>query len=150
MHVIAGVGIPGSGKTTYLKPLADKLGYTYVNADAIREEVTGDESDHSKEPVIWKMAHERIVNGLRKGGVVVDATYTRRRDRRELIGLCRQAGATMISAYWFKTPICTCMQRNGARQRIVSEEAILKLHNRLNLNPPKVEEGFDEIVEITD
>jgi len=148
MQLIVGVGVPGCGKSTYLRPLAAKLGLAYINPDDIREELTGSATDHTREIEVWQTAHERVRASLQKTGAVMDATYTRRRDRRELISLAKKAGADEIVAYWFKLPIETCLERNASRSRQVPPEAIKKMHNRLTLNPPSLLEGFTSIVEI--
>lgn len=146
MKVIVGIGVPGCGKTTYLKPLAKELSLKYINPDDIREEITGDATNHSKELEVWNLVHSRLIEALKNRGAIVDATFTKIKDRRQLINLCRQNGATEIIAYWFNLPLETCIERNNNRQRAVPEIAIKKMHNRLNLNPPTTDEGFDKIV----
>jgi predicted kinase len=149
MKVIVGIGVPGCGKTTYLKPLADKLRMVYINPDDIRQEITGDPSDHTKEMEVWAEVHARLRDAIKTKGAVVDATYTKKRDRRELINISREGGAKEIIAYWFNLPVGVCVARNNKRERVVPEEVIEKMHNRLVLNPPTPEEGFDKVIEIT-
>jgi predicted kinase len=61
-QAIIGIGIPGSGKTTYLKPLAARMGLPYVSLDDIRQELTGDAADHGQ--------HARTLAGFcRRHGV---------------------------------------------------------------------------------
>lgn len=145
MKVIVGIGVPGCGKTTYLKPLARVQGMTYLNADDIREELTGDPANHAREADVWRLMHERLEQALSEKDVVVDATYTKRRDRRELIEHARAAGATEIVGYWFDTPLVECLKRNQARERVVPGPVIANMHRRLHLNPPSTEEGFTRI-----
>jgi predicted kinase len=146
--VIVGIGVPGCGKTTYLKPLAERIGIEYINPDDIRQELTGDASNHSHEEQVWSAVHSRVIGALKRNGAVVDATYTKVKDRRQLIELCRKNGANEIIAYWFKLPLSLCLERNSKRQRIVPESAIVRMHNRLALHPPELHEGFDQIIEI--
>jgi predicted kinase len=148
MKVIVGVGVPGCGKTTYLKPLAKDLGLEYINPDDIRQELTGNAADHSKEVQVWDTVHARLIEALKNKGAVVDATYTKVKDRLKLIEVCRQNSAKKIIAYWVNLPVETCMERNAMRERIVPKDVIIKMHNRLKLNPPTTDEGFDEVVEI--
>lgn len=148
MKVIVGIGVPGCGKTTYLKPLAKELKLEYINPDDIRQEFTGDASDHSEELQVWNTVHTRLVETLKNRGAIIDATYSKIRDRRHLINLCKQNGATEIIAYWFNAPLETCIKRNAKRERVVPEPAIATMYNRLQLNPPTKEEGFTEVVEI--
>lgn len=142
--VIVGIGIPGCGKTTYLKPLSRELDMSYVNPDEIRQQLTGDPADHSQEVLVWNKVHEFISQHIERG-VIVDATYSKRRDRHELIKLCRKGGAQQIIAYWFDVPIEICQSGNAGRDRVVPKEALIKMQSRLDANPPSTEEGFTEI-----
>ena len=148
MKVIVGIGVPGCGKTTFLKPLSKKLALDYINPDDIRLEVTGDASDHSKELTVWEIVHTRLIEALKNSGAIVDATYTKIKDRRQLVEICKRNGAEEIIAYWFNPPLKTCLERNAKRQRTVPESAILKMHNRLKANPPTKKEGFSDVIEI--
>jgi predicted kinase len=150
MKVIVGVGVPGCGKTTYLKPLAEELKLEYINPDDIRQEITGDATNHSEEVQVWDTVHSRLAESLKNNGAVVDATYTKIKDRRQLLEICQQNGTTEIVAYWFNAPLETCIKRNSQRERAVPEKAIKKMYNRLKLNPPTQAEGFSEVVEIKD
>ena len=70
---IIAVGIPASGKTTYLKPLAERIGATYINPDELREQLLGDATDHSQNTRVWGLLYEQIDAALGKGSVVIDA-----------------------------------------------------------------------------
>lgn len=147
--VVIGIGIPGCGKTTHLKPLADKQGLTYVNRDDIRQELTGDPTNHTREKLVTKILFERVAESLQKGqGAVIDATHSRVKDRRIMIDYCRLHGADRVIGMWFDIPIETCRQRNAARDRMVREEALFTMRHRLKINPPSIEEGFDEVKRI--
>lgn len=148
MKLIIGVGVPGCGKTTYLKPLAANLHLDYINPDEIREQLTGSMEDHSQEPEVWALVHQKVTEGIKDKGAVLDATYTRRRDRRIVIDLARQYGAQEIIAYWFNLPLDSCMERNRLRSRRVPNAAIEKMYNRLQINPPTEAEGFTQIIEL--
>ncbi len=141
-----GIGIPGSGKTTYLKQLAANNHMVYVNADDIRQELTGDPGDHSRESMVWNLARERIKTALAAGtDVVIDATHSKARDRRHMVDFCRLHGAEKVEAYYIYTNIETSMARNAARQRQVPEDAIRTMARRLALHHPQLTEGYDNI-----
>lgn len=146
---IISIGIPGCGKTTYLKPLAAELGYTYVNIDDIRLELTGDAADHGSHAASIRIFHERVAAALRSGGVVVDVTNSRRRDRVSLATFCRLHGADEVVGLWFDVPFSVCQERNRARARVVPEPAMERIRRRLELNPPALDEGFDRIDRLT-
>jgi predicted kinase len=148
VKVIVGIGVPGCGKTTYLKPLAQKLGLAYINSDDIREELTGSPADHGQETEVWGLVHRRIKDALQVKGAVIDATYSKKIDRVQLIKYCKVNGAKEIIAYWFNLPLETCLERNRQRDRIVPEIAVNKMYNRLTLSPPTLDEGYSEIIEV--
>lgn len=150
MKAIIGIGIPGSGKTTYLKPLAAREGLLYVNADDIREEVNGDASDHRRHTYVMRLFHERVQNGLAEKGAVLDMTYSRKKDRLQAVQFCRDHGATEVVAYWFSTPLSVARARNAGRSRIVPEPVLYAMASRLQNNPPSLDEGYDRIVVIED
>ena len=148
MKAIIGIGIPGSGKTTYLKPFAEREGLVYVNADDIREEVNGDALDHSHHQEIMRLFHERVRRGLDNRGVVLDMTYSRQGDRLRAVEFCRSHGASEVIAYWFNTPLSVAKQRNATRRRVVPEQALHAMAYRLQLHPPTLDEGYDRMVVI--
>lgn len=148
---ILGIGIPGCGKTTALKPLAEARGFTYINRDDIREELTGDPANHSREKLVNQLMVERIVASMQYSkGVVVDMTHSRAKDRRTSIQICRNNGAQQAIGIWFDIPIEVCRKRNAGRSRIVREAALFTMQHRLKVNPPAEEEGFDTIIRITE
>ena len=149
MKVIVGVGVPGSGKTTYLRPVADQEGLLYLNADDIRNELTGDASNHTKEGQVWDLLHYRLVESLKSGrGVVVDATYANVRNRKGLIKIVRSNGAREVVAIWFNVSTEVSLVRNSKRERKVPEDVIIRMSRSLISDPPDIQEGFDAVVEI--
>jgi predicted kinase len=141
--VIVGIGLPGSGKSTVLRPMASDIGAVYICPDDIRMEVTGDAADQSKNALVWKLAFERLGRALTDNGLAVfDATNANGVDRRKLVAFCRDRAET-IEGIWFDTPLATSIERNRARSRVVPDEVIGRMYNQLKLDPPQREEGFD-------
>ena len=150
MRLIVSIGIPGSGKTTYMKQFATTQKLAYVNPDGIRLELTGDETDHSKDPLVWRTVYDRLAAGLQTGGVILDSTLTTRRGRREIVRFAQKHGTQQITAYWFNVPLAVCMQRNERRDRTVPYDILQKMHERLVQHPPSTDEGFDQIITISE
>lgn len=148
---IIAIGIPGCGKTTMLKPMAEKQNLTYVNRDDIREELTGDPTNHSREKLVSRIMLERIQSSLSQAhGVIIDGTHSRAKDRRLMTNFCHHNGAKRIVGMWFDIPIEVCRKRNIARTRAVREAALFTMQHRLTVNPPSIDEGFDTIERITE
>jgi predicted kinase len=64
--LILGIGIPGSGKTTVLKKLANDYNYSYICPDDIRFELTLDMSDQSRNKEVWRESYHRLEQDLKK------------------------------------------------------------------------------------
>jgi len=143
-YVVMAVGIPGSGKTTVLKKLAAKLEVVYISPDEIREEVTGSQHDQSANAHVWSMAYGRVKTALRAGlSVIIDATHASHRS--SAAKQYRSYGAASVIAVTFTVPLAVAKQRNAARDRVVDEAVLDKIHARLESSPLRLEEGFDAI-----
>lgn len=143
--VLIGIGIPGSGKTTCLKQLAENFGAGYVCPDDIRAELGSGQEDQSKNKEVWEEAFRRIPSLLAKADlVVVDATNADPLYRACLVEHCRKF-ADRVEGAWFITSLEECLARNSRRERKVPEEILTKKEDSLKTDPPNESEGFDRI-----
>lgn len=140
---ILGIGIPGSGKTTYLKALAERQNALYVCPDDTRELLTGDPGNQTMNREVWEIVYYSVGHALYNGiDVIIDSTNTKVGDRKRLVEHC-SANATMIIGVWFTVPLSVCLTRNSERERVVPPRAIMKMYKQLLVYPPRKEEGFD-------
>ena len=143
---IMGMGIPGSGKTTYLRPLAERYGFIYLCPDDIRMELTGDPTDHTREEAVWDLARARIQQAFEgNASVVVDATFRIRRYRKEFVEFLREAGAHTVIGVYAQVPLEVAQERNQTRSRRVPPDVLLRMHASLAQEPPSLEDGFDAL-----
>ena len=143
---VVGIGIPGSGKTLYLKELAEEGDYAYVSKDAIREELLGSITDQSKNREVWLESNRRITDALAAGrSVILDSTHAERWKREELVSFLKEAGARQVVALYFDVPLDLALSRNRARERVVPESTLRSFHSALTKEPPIIAEGFDAI-----
>ena len=143
-----GIGVPGSGKSTFLKSFGKKTGAVYICVDDIREELTGDANRQDVNPRAWELAYSRLDAALKAGSdVVFDATNAKKRDRVTLVSRCRDNGAT-VKGFWFVTPLDVCLERNGSRERNLDDEVLYRMSRWLHEHPPKLDEGFDRLTPI--
>lgn len=144
--VILGIGLPGSGKSTVLKAFAERNGYAYVCPDDIREELTGDAADQSRNAEVWSEAHTRTQEFLASDqSVVVDATFTQSQRRKEFLDFVRECGADKIQGVFVDVPLETALERNAGRDRVVPEDVIYRMDRELNRPQPELTDGFDSI-----
>src|SRR5580658_10109488 len=139
-RIILAVGLPGSGKSTYLKT----LGAHPISSDAIRLELADDESDQTIHARVFATMRFLLKQRIELGRPVtyVDATNLTRRDRRPFIRLARKHGCD-IEALFFDVPLEVCRARNSSRSRLVPDRVLDRMEAKLT--PPSLEEGFSVV-----
>lgn len=141
--VVIGIGIPGSGKTTFLKKLATETEAAYVCADDIRKEITGSAINHDHESEVWEIFYQRIDAALDNGeDIYIDVTNAVGTNRRKLATHCKSK-SRMVIGIWFDMPVDVCKQRNSSRSRVVPDYAIDRMLKQLEVDPPTKQDGFD-------
>lgn len=149
--VILGIGLPGAGKTTALKPFAEEYGYVYISPDDIRKELSGNPMDQTVNREAWKEVHKRMNDALsQKKTVVVDATFSKRDERLEFIQQAREHGATKVQGVFAATALEIADERNNARERTIPRYAMERIHDHLMTDPPVIEDGFDAVFDINE
>lgn len=124
------IGIPGSGKSTWIGAQEEDENTIVVSPDNIREEITGDISDQSQNGKVWFIAKERVVEGLNAGkNVILDATNVDGKNRRRFLkGL--PSGIALKAKIFNVDP-------EEAKRRI--KEQIDKGENRANVPPHAID-----------
>lgn len=149
--MIMGIGVPGSGKTTALRPFAEQNSYVYISPDDIRTELTGDSKNQSKNKEVWMEAHRRVAEALLDNKTVVfDATFARDSERKSFISFARENGAEKVQGVFARVPYDIASERNSHRERVVPDHAMERIQKMLDENPPKIEDGFDSIFDINE
>lgn len=142
-----GIGLPGSGKTTYLRQFATDIGAIYISADDIRAEWCGNAQQQRYNGQVWLEVHRRARKALMAGqDVVIDGVHTKQTDRAATIRACNSAES--VVGIWCQAPFGVCMARNRSRERVVPTYAMKRMRGQLYSNPPSKREGFARIDKI--
>jgi predicted kinase len=133
------VGLPGSGKSTYVSAKDGVL-----SSDEIRKLLVDDATDQSIHAQTFATMRRLLTLRLelKRPITYIDATNLTPKERLPYIRIARKYGA-MVEALFFDTPLAECQRRNLARHRVVPRDVIEKMSGRLRA--PVVEEGFDRV-----
>jgi len=137
MELVLFVGLQGSGKSGYF--MSRYAGtHVHVSKDLFPRHARK-KSDRQLRQIEQALATGR--------SVVVDNTNPRRSDRTGLVETGRRAGARIIAVH-FLASVAEALRRNAGREgrSRVPDVAIYTTARRLE--PPRREEGFDEIVRV--
>jgi predicted kinase len=138
-RIVVLVGLPGSGKSSY----AERMGAT-LSSDLIRQLLADDPTDQTIHARVFNVIRYLLRHRLaiRRPVTYVDATHLAPAEREPYIQIARGYGCE-VEAVFFDVPLEVCMERNRGRERVVPEEAMRMMAEKLV--PPAVEEGFDRV-----
>lgn len=89
-------GLPGSGKSTIARMLAENFGYWHVEADDYFDGADGYQFDPAKLPDAHAFCQRECLRFLRQGyGVVVANTFTRRWEMKPYLDMAATYDATV-------------------------------------------------------
>jgi predicted kinase len=138
------VGLPGSGKSTYV----ENLGATALASDEIRRLLSDDAANQNIHQRVFAVLRDLLKQRIELGRPItyIDATNLTPYERRPYVELARLYDCD-VEAIFFDVPIEECQRRNRARNRVVPDDVVAQMSARLA--PPTVDEGFRRVMVVT-
>lgn len=138
--VVLTIGLPGSGKTSWFRRRA----ITPLSSDLLRMMLFDDMAEQRYQDLVFStlryLLRARMI--ARMPWNYVDATNLSPRERRGWIKMALEFGYE-VQAVFFDVPVEVCMERNQKRGRIVPEDVMQRMAQKLRA--PGFEEGFSKI-----
>jgi len=135
------VGLPGSGKSTWVQSKVTTGVSGALSSDVLRELLVDDPNNQTIHARVFRVMRDLLKHRLqlRRPITYIDATNLTPRERRPYIKLADLFDGE-IEAVFFDVPAEECIRRNRGRGRIVPEEVIRAMAERLIA--PDIAEGF--------
>lgn len=151
-YLIMFCGIPGSGKSTEARRMADSLaarGLTveHISRDELRFSMLSDESEYfSKEKEVFSKFVEKMNNSLNKNDcTIIDATHISKASRAKILRRVENPTNVRLLVLYLTTPLDVCMQQNDLRtgRERVPQEVIQGMAEQFEEPTKKEFMGFD-------
>ena len=149
-------GIPGSGKTTWIKEYQwwneEDCGY-HISRDEIRFSMLSAEDEYfSHETEVFNRFIQKINEKIQEGAsrIFIDATHLNEKARYKVLSRLFISSDYEINCLWFDVPLNVCLERNAKRtgRAVVPKTVIKNMYKSYTF--PKRSEGFDHVYVINE
>lgn len=149
-HLWITIGIPGCGKTTWVKNKINEIGGIHISRDQIRFSLLNDNDEYfDKEILVFEQFVSTINAAIEdkcNENIFIDATHLGEGSRAKLLARINTAAADKITWVNFEVPLEIALERNDQREgrafvprgqirRMFEQKDIkrIKLNNKIEL-----------------
>jgi len=138
--VVLTVGLPGSGKSTWFK----RRNITPLSSDLMRHLLFDNVQEQRHQDLVFSTLRSLLRARMiaRMPWNYVDATNLSPKERKHWIRMANDFGYE-VHAVYFEVPLEVCMERNQRRHRVVPEDVMQRMAQKLRA--PSFDEGFSKI-----
>jgi predicted kinase len=150
--LILPIGISGSGKSTYIRK--NFRPEVIVNPDTIRKELTGNISDHSKDPYMWtQVVPKRLSDTMEKyGEAVLDATNVKSSERTSALKSFGSDVKKIAIVFYVEPEVVKSRIKKdietGVDRSNVPDYAVDRQYQNFLNGLQNIEKQFDEVITI--
>jgi predicted kinase len=144
-RVFITVGVPASGKSSFIRKQIKENSGAYISRDEVRFSIITDEDDYfGKENLVFDTFVQKVQNAIDDENgpedVYVDATHVSWGSRRKILNRLSFGNVKELVWLYFRVPVKTALARNSSRtgRSLVPETAILSMAE--NITKPKPNE----------
>jgi predicted kinase len=133
-------GLPGTGKTTFARALAERIGAAHLNTDILRAEMgLQGQYDQAAKSKVYQALEQRTAQLLAQGRtVVVDGTFYLRKLRQAYQALAEERGCPI---HWFVLEAPEEAVKQRVSQKREYSEADFEVYQKIKAQWEPFEEG---------
>jgi len=132
------VGLPGCGKSTFVRKRIEQYGGIHISRDIIRFSIVRpDEEYFSKENIVFDIFINQIQQAIddKIENIYVDATHLTEKGRNKVLNRLKLNEEVQIHILMFDVPLNICLERNAKRtgREVVPEIVIRRMRHSIGV-----------------